>query len=224
MDDGGQTYRAPALVIDACRAALSGGSTLAKGFAGEFAAHIVGGEPVDFSTVEKVFDAFSDGEPGLDPVEASLLGGSHGRAWVEGLIGKRASAPGVEFSARCDVIKVDDELGLVFGWAIICTENGKPYFDTQGDNIPDASMLKASADFMKKSRGLGDMHTKAEGGSVVFAWPMTKQVAKAFGYHTEKTGLMIAVAPDSEETLEKYRSGKYTGFSIGGRRGEDEEV
>ena len=117
-----------------------------------------------------------------------------------------------------------ESMGLVFGWAVVCAENGKDYWDTQDDHIPEASMLKAAADFMEHSRVLGDMHQKAEGGQVLFAFPMTAEIAKAYGFTVPTTGLMIGVKPANKETLEKYRSGEYTGFSIGGRRLNDEEV
>jgi hypothetical protein len=117
-----------------------------------------------------------------------------------------------------------ESLGLVFGWAIVCTEKGEAYFDTQDDHIPEESMLKAAADFMEHSRVLGDMHATAEGGSVVFAFPMTAEIAKAYGLTTETTGLMIAVRPATAEVLAKFKSGEYTGFSIGGIRIDDEDA
>lgn len=111
-----------------------------------------------------------------------------------------------------------ETLGLVFGWAIISKVGGEDYFDTQGDHIPEELMLKSAATFMESSRLLGDMHATAEGGSVVFAFPLTSEIAKAYGWDDPKqTGLMIAVRPKDEATLQKYRDGTYTGFSIGGR-------
>jgi hypothetical protein len=120
----------------------------------------------------------------------------------------------------CKVAKVDDSLGLVFGWAIVCTEGGLPYIDTQGDHIPDASMLKATFKFAKGKRQGGDMH-RTEDGTVLFMWPMTAEVAKAFDLQTDKTGLMIAMLPDDPDTLQKFRTGERTGFSIGGTRKKD---
>jgi hypothetical protein len=132
------------------------------------------------------------------------------------------------------IIKVDDELGIVLGWAIISTIRGEPYFDKQGDYVPDESMLEATVDFMIHSRTGGEMHgrTVDEKGEVIpiakgvilFCWPMTAEIAKAFGISTDRTGLMIALKPDDEEILEKFRSGEYTGFSIGGHRILTEEV
>lgn len=135
-----------------------------------------------------------------------------------------AAKAGAQYENRVEVLKVDEALGLVFGWAMICTENGVPYYDTQDDHIPEASMLKASSDFMQNSRLLGDMHQKAEGGSVVFAFPMTADIAKAYGLTTAKTGLMIAVKPATDEVMAKFKSGEYSGFSIGGRRIKDEDA
>lgn len=121
-----------------------------------------------------------------------------------------------ELDVRAKVLKVDDTLGLVMGYAIICKEDGEDYFDLQGDHITEDAMLKAAVDFMSNSRMAKEMHAGDEAGTVVFAWPMTTEVAKAFDLDVKKTGLMIAMRPD-EGMLAKFRDGTYTGFSIGGR-------
>ena len=120
--------------------------------------------------------------------------------------------------------KFDENLGLLFGYAIVSEVDGEPYYDTQGDYIPGDSMLKAAADFMKNSRAAGDMHEDTDAGQVVFCWPMTDEIAKAFDIQVKKTGLLIAVKPDDDEMLSKFASGEYTGFSIGGQRVVDEAV
>lgn len=127
------------------------------------------------------------------------------------------------FELRTEVVKVDDRLGLVMGYAIVCTEDGQPYFDLQGDHIPEDTMLKAALDFMEHSQVAKEMHTGEQAGTVVFAWPMTEDIAKAFGVLTRQTGLMIAIKP-SKDMLEKFQLGELTGFSIGGERLKDEEV
>lgn len=120
--------------------------------------------------------------------------------------------------------KVDEEQGLVLGFAIVSSVNGEPYFDVQGDHIPESSMLKAAVDFMVHSRIAKEMHDGDPVGDIVFAWPLTSDIAKAFDIQTRKTGLMIAMKPSSPELLEKFRSGEFTGFSIGGFRVEDEDA
>lgn len=122
----------------------------------------------------------------------------------------------------CTVAKVDESLGLVFGWAIVCSEGGEPYVDLQGDWIPDAAMLKAATKFAKGGRQGGDMHRCAD-GQVVHTMPLTKEIAKAFGIQCDKTGLMIAIEPEAA-TLAKFKSGERTGFSIGGSRIKDTEI
>ena len=132
-----------------------------------------------------------------------------------------------KFKVDSTICKVDDDLGLVFGWAIVCKQNGEAYFDTQGDHIPEASMLNAATDFMINSRMAKDMHGGDDSvlpGSVVFAFPMTTEIAKAFGFPETQTGLLIAMKPESDDILNKFRTGEYTGFSIGGRRIQDEEI
>lgn len=129
-----------------------------------------------------------------------------------------------------ELLKVDESLGLVLGWGIICKTSGEDYVDLQGEHIPEDVMFRGAVDFMKNSQMLGEMHERVPNpedptskqpvwkGQVVFAWPMTTEVAKAYGITTSTTGLMVAVAPDSPEVLDKFRKGEYTGFSIGGRK------
>lgn len=119
------------------------------------------------------------------------------------------------------IVKADESLGLVFGYGIVCTDGGEPYFDTQGDHIPPESMLKAATDFMANSRATDDMHDNVQKGVVVHSFPMTNEIAKAYGMTIEREGWMIAAAP-GPEIVAKFISGEYTGFSIGGERILDE--
>lgn len=129
-----------------------------------------------------------------------------------------------DFEVRSDVVKFDEGLGLVMGYAIVCKQDGEDYFDLHGDHIPEDAMMKAALDFMENSQVAKEMHQGDRVGTVVFAWPMTTEVAKAFGFEVKKTGLLIAVRPTDQEMLAKFRDGRLTGFSIGGHRVQDEEV
>lgn len=124
---------------------------------------------------------------------------------------------------KVEVAKVDSELGLVFGYAIVSNIDGEPYFDSQGDHIPEDAMLKAATDFMMHSRVAKEMHDGEPVGSVVFAFPLTGEVAKSLGIECKKTGLLIAMKPDAD-TLKKFKDGTYTGFSIGGAYVTNEEA
>ncbi len=128
-----------------------------------------------------------------------------------------------DFELYAKVLKVDGDLGLVMGFAIICKEDGEDYFDLQDDHVPEATMLKSALDFMRNSQVAKEMHTGEQAGTVVFAFPLTTDIAKAFGILTRKTGLMIAMAPEPG-MLKRFQLGELTGFSIGGKRIKDEEV
>jgi hypothetical protein len=120
------------------------------------------------------------------------------------------------FRVTSKIAKVDDDLGLVFGWGIICTEGGEPYVDLQDEYIPVDEMLKAATDFMLHSRATDDMHDEVARGVTVHSMPMTQDIAEAFEMTTKREGWMIAVDPGDDEILQKFRDGTYTGFSIGG--------
>lgn len=133
-----------------------------------------------------------------------------------------------KFETSAEVVKVDESLGLVMGFAIICKENGEKYHDVQGDHISEADMLKSATEFMLNSRAAGEMHRDENGkiaagdrvvkrGTIVFAFPLTTDIAKAFEIETPRTGLMIALKPGDDEMLQKFRDGTYTGFSISGK-------
>lgn len=121
-----------------------------------------------------------------------------------------------------EVKKVDRDLGIVFGYAIVCKINGEEYYDTQGDHIPEQAMLEATADYMQGERVAKVMHRGAPAGQVVYGFPLTEEIATALGMEVVKTGFVVGMKPDSEEVLNKFASGEFRGFSIGGRRIEEE--
>jgi len=115
--------------------------------------------------------------------------------------------------------KVDEELGLVIGWAVVSTIDGEPYYDLQGDHIPVGSLWKAALDFAEHSRVAKEMHgltgDNTQQGGVPMMMVIDKNIAKAMGFETNIEGLMIAMRPD-EAMLAKFKSGELTAFSIGG--------
>lgn len=124
---------------------------------------------------------------------------------------------------KATVVKVDETLGLVFGFAIVSKKDGADYYDLQDDHIPEDAMLKASLDFMENSRVAKEMHSGDPAGNVVFAFPLTTDIAAALDIVTKQTGLLIAMRP-APGMLAKFKSGEFTGFSIGGLRLEDEDA
>lgn len=111
--------------------------------------------------------------------------------------------------------KFDDEHRIAYGWAIVSEENGKPYFDLQGDHIPMDAIITASVDFMKNSRVSDDMHDEKQTGEVVFCAPVMKGQLVDPDY-PGRTGLWIGTQIHDDKVYEMTKSGKRAGFSIGG--------
>lgn len=126
------------------------------------------------------------------------------------------------FETICKVESLNKKLGLVFGWALVTKEDGADYYDTQGDHIPDETMLARSMDFMLAKRVAGEMHEVVD-GEVVYAFPLTEEIAKAMGIVSKRYGLMYGYKP-SAAVFAKFESGEYTGFSMGGERLDEKVV
>lgn len=119
-----------------------------------------------------------------------------------------------EVDGRANVVKISEELGLVFCWAFTSKAAGADYYDLHGDKI-DEDFVAAAASFMERGGVTDEMHDGSPDGRVVFAMPMTPDIAKAFGVQTDTVGLMVALKP-SPEVFAKFKSGEYTGVSIQG--------
>ena len=115
-----------------------------------------------------------------------------------------------------EIMKVDDSLGLVFGFAIVSKIDGEAHFDRQADHIPEEVMLKGAFEFAKNQRVAKEMHRGDAIGSIVFMFPLTTEIAKSLDITTKRTGLLIAMKPEDPAVMEKFQDGTYTGFSIGG--------
>lgn len=119
------------------------------------------------------------------------------------------------------VCKVDTGLGLVFGWAQICKVNGEDYYDSDNQHMPEAVTLGDNESgwlgFMKTARVHKAMHDGKQVGDVVFAFPAFSDIMKSLGFEPiGKTGIIAAVQVSDKPTLQKFHSGEYTGFSVGG--------
>lgn len=115
------------------------------------------------------------------------------------------------------ILKMDEELGVAFGYAIVSKVENEDYYDLHGDHIPEDAMLKASCkfadEFMMEAR---EMHIDEYAGKILFAFPMTQEIAKSLDIKIKKSGLLIGMKPD-KRMLKKIKDGEYKGFSIGFR-------
>lgn len=179
----------------------------------------------DVAAIRKVVDegpgceGYRPEKPPEQLIKYMCHGGNQARKWLDDI--GDSSDP---FAIEVKVEKVDAELGIVFGYAIVCTQKDDRYFDLHDDHIPESAMLNATAKYMSGSRIAKDMHKGDPCGQVVYGFPMTVDIAKSLNITIERSGFIVGMRPDSAEMLAKFRSGEYTGFSIGGRRVQDSEI
>lgn len=115
------------------------------------------------------------------------------------------------------VVKTDEKLGLVFGWALATTLDGgqTPHVDLQQDAILDDDLIRVAAEFMEKSAASDVQHDDSPDGKIVFAMPLTSEVNAALGIKSDVHGLAIAMKP-SPETFKRFVSKELNAFSITG--------
>ena len=114
------------------------------------------------------------------------------------------------------ILKADMDAKVIWGWAYVSTEKGEKSFDHSGEWVSPDTLVKASTNFMLKSRTAKVNHQGAKEGDIVGSLPITKELASALGIQSEREGWIIGIVA-SDETLKKVQSGELTSFSIGGR-------
>lgn len=145
----------------------------------------------------------------LSSVDAPAQG-----AGARALLVKGANADSFELQAK--VSKLDDELGLVWGYAFSSSLDGgqTPHVDCQDDWItPD--FMKAVTEWLLDGGKTDVNHDCDKDGRIAYAWPFLPEYNKAFGINPDTIGLAVAVKP-SADTYAKFKSGELTGFSIFG--------
>lgn len=118
---------------------------------------------------------------------------------------------------KSDVIKLDEEERMVYGWASVITENGEPVIDRQGDVIKAPALTKAVTKFMEEVRVGKAMHEGEQIGQVIHSWPVTDEISKSVGIESNREGWLVAFKVHDENIWKKVKSGELSAFSIGGK-------
>lgn len=119
--------------------------------------------------------------------------------------------------AESDIIKIDDDRRIVYGWASVVTVDGETVIDKQGDMIDPEVLEDAATSFMLSARQAKAMHQGDGIGEVVHSLPLTKAIAKSLGITIEKEGWIIAMKIHDEDVWKQVKEGKFKAFSIGGK-------
>lgn len=122
--------------------------------------------------------------------------------------------------ANAEIVKIDDEKRLVFGWAsIIKDEGGKILLDRQDDFIDSEDELESAAyDYVLKSRDGGEMHVRRGVAKMVESVVFTEEKQRALGIPVGSmpTGWWIGFKVNDDRVWQQVKKGEYAGFSVHG--------
>jgi cation transport regulator ChaB len=122
-----------------------------------------------------------------------------------------------DMNKTSDILKLDSERRIAWGWASVSTVNGKLVTDTQGDVITPTEMGKMADRFMSSARMAKAMHEGEQIGEVLHSLPLTAELAKAFGMETDREGWIIGMKVHDDAIWKGFQEGRYKAFSIGGK-------
>ena len=140
------------------------------------------------------------------------------QAVIETILGKSMSKANVVG----EILKVDDEQRIIYGWGSVVTEKGIPVVDLQGDVIEAETLVKAVNEFMEHVRIGKTMHEGEATGQVIHSLPITNEICKALGIQCEREGWVVAYKVYDDEVWKRVKSGELKAFSIGGRATKEE--
>lgn len=127
------------------------------------------------------------------------------------------------WTLEADVVKIEEEQRLVFGWASVIEEDGEAVVDKHGDVIEPAELVNAAQNFVSDFRKAKAMHMGAPIGEIVESLVFTDDVQKALGINLKKVGWFIGMKVHDDKIWKAFKSGELAAFSIGGF-GEREET
>jgi len=127
-----------------------------------------------------------------------------------------------DFQRQAQIVKVDEEQRLVFGWFSVATEGGEEVVDSHQDIIEDAVLEKAAYNFVIVARVGGDMHEKIGVGHLVESMVFTKEKQEALGIDLGRTAWWGGFYIPDDETWQKIKNGERPMFSIAGRANREE--
>ena len=118
---------------------------------------------------------------------------------------------------QVEILKMDEEQRIVWGWAYVSTIDGELQVDSHSDSIETVEMVKMANEYMKGVRAVKVMHEGENRGGIVHSLPLTAELAKFLGIETNKEGWIVGMYVSDDEAWEATKSSSFTGFSIGGR-------
>lgn len=77
---------------------------------------------------------------------------------------------------------------------------------------------------MRGPRSVKLMHDGPDVGRVLFAFPLTTDIAASLRIASQKTGLLVGLEFDDPRIADQFEAGELNGLSIGGDRIRDRKI
>ena len=120
------------------------------------------------------------------------------------------------FTFSSEIVKMNDEQHLVYGWAYVAEEGNEQVVDHSGDVIEPDELAKAAHNFIMNYRKAKAMHNGSAVGEFVESLVFTKDVQAALGINLNKVGWFVGLKVHDEDVWKAFKSGEFPMFSIGG--------
>ncbi len=164
-------------------------------------------------------------------------GSTRGRAFVAGYAAVRragwSKGEGGRFSksrkilvkqrARLQVMKIEPEARVFYGWASVVEVDGETVSDWEGDGWSPAEMEKAAWDYASGDGTHGVMHGTMATSDLIASVPFTKDLQEALGIDLGKVGWLVGYRVNDLDLWDRIKSGDLPDLSIGAS-GERHEV
>ena len=121
-----------------------------------------------------------------------------------------------KFTLSYSFEKSDATGRYVRGWATVCSVDGQPVEDWQGDVVSIPDITKAAHEFVKNCRVGKAMHKGAQVADLIESVIVDDDFVKAMDANTDKRGWWVGFEVNDPEVRKRVASGELKMFSIGG--------
>jgi len=121
-----------------------------------------------------------------------------------------------KLGVRAQVLKVEGEKRIAYGWFSVVEEMGLPVVDHHADIISEETLVAAAHKYMLESRAGKVMHKGKRVADVVESVVFTKDLQQALGINLGKVGWFGGMQFRDDEIWAKVKKGELKEFSIGG--------
>jgi len=120
----------------------------------------------------------------------------------------------VHFNA--EISKLNEDKQIVYGWASVIEDGGKPVVDSQGDVISVDDLTKAAHNFISTCRAAKALHDGEQIGEFVESLVFTHDIQKSLGIDLGKVGWFVGFKVNDPEVWKGVKAGRFKMLSIGG--------